>query len=136
MEFLAAPSYFTDGDGNLAGPNHAIMDGAGSFAFAGTTADMCFDNNQKSQFLGQPSTCSSLEIIDLTEMDETQVPMELTPIAELVDLTGVDLIDDVPMLLAPRKNITLALDLDGTLIHSASYHHGVDFSFPMHREEQ
>ncbi|KAI5020354.1 hypothetical protein ZWY2020_045242 [Hordeum vulgare] len=160
MEFLAAPSYFTDGDGNLAGPNHAIMDGnektqgqscsllssfltedsplymlntsdgtmggshgvlltihenvgAGSFAFAGTNADMCFDNNQKFQFLGQPSTCSSPEIIDLTEMDETHVPMELTPIAELVDLTGIDLIDDVPMLLAPRKNITLALDLDG-----------------------
>ncbi|KAI5020347.1 hypothetical protein ZWY2020_045235 [Hordeum vulgare] len=103
---------------------------ASSIAFAGTTEDLCFDNNQQSQFLGQPSTHSSPEIIDLTEMggmDETDgVPMEaLTP----------ELVDDV--LMSPlRKNVTLALDLDGTLIHSARCDHGADFSFPMRRGEQ
>ena len=95
--------------------------GASSIAFAGTTTDTCFVNNPQSQFLGQPSTCSSHEIIDLTEtddMDETDdVPMELGPISELVDLTYMDQIDHVPMLL-PRKNVTLALDLDGKLLNA------------------
>ncbi|XP_044449916.1 CTD small phosphatase-like protein 2 [Triticum aestivum] len=113
--------------------------GASSIAFAGTTADMCFVKNPQSQFLGQPSTCSSPEIIDLTQiddMDETDdVPMELAPIPELDALTDMDQIDNVPMLL-PRKNVTLALDLDGTLIHSARYDHGADFSFPMRRGEE
>ena len=94
--------------------------GASSIAFAGTTADMCFVKNPQSQFLVQASTCSSPKIIDLTVMygmDETDVLMELAPIPELVDPTDMDLIDDVPMLLAPRKNITLALDLDGKLLN-------------------
>lgn len=103
-----------------------------SIVFVGATAGMCIDNTQLPQFLGQPSTSSSAEIIDLIDMDnkdETDdVPMALAPIPELlilldmeqiddipmtlalmpelIDLTGMDQIADVPMSLAPRKNIT------------------------------
>ncbi|KAM0865162.1 hypothetical protein ACQ4PT_043460 [Festuca glaucescens] len=45
-------------------------------------------------------------------------------------LTGpLPQLTDVPMTLAPRKNNTLVLDIDGTLIHSSMRDEGADFSF-------
>uniref|UniRef100_M8BJQ9 Mitochondrial import inner membrane translocase subunit TIM50 n=1 Tax=Aegilops tauschii TaxID=37682 RepID=M8BJQ9_AEGTA len=155
---LAAPSFFPDGDGILAAPNHTIINSNKKTQDSGQscsllsssptedsplymldTSDGALSNKYAMDELTTPSTCSSHEIIDLTEtddMDETDdVPMELGPISELVDLTYMDQIDHVPMLL-PRKNVTLALDLDGTLIHSARYDHGTDFSFCMRRGEE
>lgn len=62
-----------------------------SIAFVGATTGMCIYNTQLSQFLGQPSTSSSTEVIDIVTMDETNdVQMALAPIHELVDLANMD----------------------------------------------
>ncbi|KAM0865163.1 hypothetical protein ACQ4PT_043460 [Festuca glaucescens] len=70
-----------------------------SIGFDGATANMCFYNYQLSHLHGQHLT---------------------GPLPQLTD---------VPMTLAPRKNNTLVLDIDGTLIHSSMRDEGADFSF-------
>uniref|UniRef100_A0ACD5T7A6 Uncharacterized protein n=1 Tax=Avena sativa TaxID=4498 RepID=A0ACD5T7A6_AVESA len=87
----------------------------GVFPFIKKTADMCFHNQQLSHLLGKHFT---------------------GPLPQLTDPTGTDQIADITMTLAPKKNITLVLDIDGTLIHSSMSADGADFSFPMLREEK
>ncbi|KAL5202854.1 hypothetical protein ABZP36_013806 [Zizania latifolia] len=85
-----------------------VVDAANSF---GETATMHFNNVELFHWLGQQLT---------------------GPLPDLTDLTDMDPISNLPIAPAHRKNITLVLDLDETLIHSSTTDcHGADFSFPM-----
>ncbi|XP_015692949.1 uncharacterized protein LOC102708527 [Oryza brachyantha] len=54
------------------------------------------------------------------------------PLPDLADLPDMYPTSNLPALPAPRKSITLVLDLDETLIHSSTNDcNGADFSFPM-----
>jgi hypothetical protein len=67
-----------------------------SIGFDGATADMSFYNYKLSRLLGQHLT---------------------GPLPQLTDPTGMNEIADLTMTLAPRKNITLVLDIDGKSRH-------------------
>uniref|UniRef100_A0ACD5TDN7 Uncharacterized protein n=1 Tax=Avena sativa TaxID=4498 RepID=A0ACD5TDN7_AVESA len=87
----------------------------GVFPFIKKTADMCFHNKKLSHLVSQHLTGT---------------------LPQLTDPTGTGQISDITMTLAPKKNITLVLDIDGTLIHSSMSDDGADFSFPMLRDEK
>ncbi|KAL5230223.1 hypothetical protein ABZP36_028999 [Zizania latifolia] len=84
------------------------FDAANSF---GETATMHFNNVELFHWLGQQLT---------------------DPLPDLTDLTDMDPISNLQIAPARRKNITLVLDLDETLIHSSATDcNGADFSFLM-----
>ncbi|KAF0927191.1 hypothetical protein E2562_030995 [Oryza meyeriana var. granulata] len=79
----------------------------------GATATMCFNNVDFSHWIDQNLTGPLPDLADLTDMYPTSNNLPKSP--------------------APRKNVTLVLDLDETLIHSSTIDcDGADFSFPMY----